>query len=274
MNPLNYWDHEPRARALMTREDVQKFIDFELMSKGVLKIEAPTLQEIVPVEIKTETFYKVQNGYYDVICFRTLEEANTFLTLHPFKSDYSYEAGSRLYYASPQTDLTIQPVSLATKADYMNALAQMKANQATETANAQLEKEFQESAKAMEDVTNGLFEDWHEQQATERRAQKIPETWNRYLAMSKHDPEIATQFLLKLFTAEDIQAAAGWLDPEAWDTAYPTCVKACEDSQSDEKEQPEPGGPGSQRLRPFPEEILADSLKNAPVVGGEIDLQF
>ena len=217
---FNYWDNEPRQRALMTREDVAACIDYELMTKGILKVEAPILRPITPIELPTSTFFKVQGGMYDMLCFQTKEQAATCMALKPFKLNYSYECGAKSYYADPCEDLSVQSVQLASKADYLNGARIMKENKAAEEANAKAERMFADASKAMDEVTNGLFEDWMKRQSHEREAQQIKATWMKYLAMSQGNADIAATFLFKAFSEPEVQAAVDWLD-EDWGASNP-----------------------------------------------------
>ena len=220
MNPLRYWDYSPRQRALMPRDQVAGFIDFELMEQGVQKVETPTLRQLQPVEMATGTYFQVVSGYTDVAVFRTMEEAAAFCGLRPVKRDYNYECGNRYYYAEDLPDLTIKPVQLANEADYKNLVEVLRENKAVEEANEKAQREFKETCKIMDSASDGVFNDWADQQDEEGKNQRILSTWRRYLEMSQGNAYVATNFLLKVFTQGQISSAVEWLG-EDWTAAQP-----------------------------------------------------
>ena len=71
-----YWDYTERERSEMTEDQVTALLDVELMSKGVLKVVAPILNKIEPVDLPTETKYEAGG-----ILFVTVEQAQAFLAL-------------------------------------------------------------------------------------------------------------------------------------------------------------------------------------------------
>lgn len=217
---LNYWDYTPRQRALMSRDEVAQFIDFELMRKGVIKVETPILREVPDVEIKTTTFYSVgYNRIYsweDFIIVSTPEEAQTILGMKLFTKDSSYDCGHSRYYAKRADEAAVKPIELMTQEDFTAASKILKEQAAAISFNDTVQKEYDKNAKAMDEATSGMFDDWTEQQLEERKAQTILSTWKRYLGMCKGQWEIAAEFLVKAHTREDIQKAIDWLG-EAWD---------------------------------------------------------
>jgi hypothetical protein len=222
MPTFNYWSVSPRELALMTRERVSMCIDYELMEKGVIKVEQPAMRPIVPVTIETKPYYMVKtNSYNELCCFETMPEAEAMLGLHPVKRNYSYDCGAKVYYADNEDlALTIEIVQLASKADYMNAVKTMKENKAAEEANAKAQAEFATDAKSMDEVTNGLFDDWMHQQEVESKNQRILGIWKSYLKMSENDRRIATNFINRVFQPDEVKGAVEWLG-EAWDAPLP-----------------------------------------------------
>jgi len=218
---LNYWDIDPRARALMTREQVESHLDYELASRGVLKAVEPVLLPIQPVEIPTATYYKVQaDGYVDLCVFKTAEQAHAFVALEPMGMDYSYEAGPRVRHAKVYNSLSVESVPLATQADYTNALSILRENKAASDANEKAQKTFEEDCRAMDNATSEVWSDWQDQQGLERQYQRVLATWKDYLKLTGGDTGIALNFMFKVFTAQAIHDAREWLG-EDWDAPEP-----------------------------------------------------
>ena len=76
-----YWDLSERERAELSREDVERYVDAELMLKGVLRVKPPVLAAEPEVPQPTKRFFSVTvRGQYNSrdhvgVVFETLEQA-------------------------------------------------------------------------------------------------------------------------------------------------------------------------------------------------------
>ena len=62
-----YWDLEEADRAKLTADQVEAFLNVELMEVGVTKPREPDLMEVEELTIETEEWFKVSwgPGIYD-----------------------------------------------------------------------------------------------------------------------------------------------------------------------------------------------------------------
>jgi hypothetical protein len=209
MNAPTYWDLTEAERAALTRDDVEKYVDFELMSKGVLKAKPLVLLAVPEVKLETSRFYVVQEGAYEYpsIAFRTEDDARAFLTLQPVKveRDFSTEAS----WAKSSAGTEIKSIELATEDSVTAAKARLKEASAAKAENDRRRQEHVEQARKVEQALRGLWEDWHECTAKDAQMRKIAETFAEYTTMTK-DPALAASFLRKVFTPAEIAEAETW----------------------------------------------------------------
>lgn len=204
-----YWDLTEAERAALTRDDVAKYVDFELMQKGVLKAKPLELLAVPEVKLDTARFYVIDEGRYDhaSIAFRTESDARTFLALRPVKveRDYSTEAS----WAKAIDATEIKSIDLATDDSVTAAKARLKEAAAAKSENDKRRREHEEQARKVEGALKHLWEDWHECTSRDARMRRIAETFAEYQAMAK-SPELAAAFLRKAFTAAEIIDAEKW----------------------------------------------------------------
>jgi len=214
-----YWNFSEKERAAMTRENVQAFIDVELMEKGVLKVEPPVLQEIQQVEVPTSVGYEVLYvGEYHSdtstgFAFTTPEQADAFVKLYPMKIDTKWEYGTQRFL-DPCRELKIQPITLPSVVEMSQMASILKANKAAKDANEKALENHRKAMKVVEDATKGLWDDWQECREKSRRCQKVADTRAEYLKLSGGDAEIAETFLKKVLDEDRIAEAAEWFATE------------------------------------------------------------
>jgi hypothetical protein len=212
-----YWDKSEKQRAAMTREQVQAYLDVELMEKGVVKIERPTLQELEPVKVPTTRMYEVQHkGDYrndsTGWCFATAEQAQAFIDTHPMKYERDWQTD--MHYAKPSDGMLIGPIDVPSQADWAMQKSRLEKNKAIKTANEALLKEYNAAIKASDDATSGVWEDWRACRETAAKNKKVLDTLAQYLTLCDGNQQIAENFLAKAFAPEAIDAARAWAGEE------------------------------------------------------------
>lgn len=214
MNNLStYWDLEPKTRAALSESDVQRYVDAELMLKGVLKVE-PLLTDPepdMPVLAKT-THFKLQG--FDAV-FATHEQAQQFAALKPQSSDCRYIGGGysesvKYLKRADDGDRQIVPIDLADADDVANAKAELERVAAIRQANEKKRQDHSKALKLQNDALEGLWADWHERRAEAARHRKLIDTYEAYCKTADGDTIVAARFLQKVFSVEQIKAAADW----------------------------------------------------------------
>lgn len=211
MSFSTYWDLEPKARAALSESDVQRYLDAELMLKGVLKVEPLQLdKEPAEPHLPTRTFYKLQG--FDAV-FDDSEKATQFAALLPVSSNYRYMSGysDSIKYVEPldTNDLQVVPIQLADADAVTAAKAELERCSAVKSANAALRVEYEKAIKLQNEALQGLWQDWHERRREAARHEKVVDTYSSYV-QTAGDHDIAAKFLLKVFSAEQIKEASEW----------------------------------------------------------------
>jgi hypothetical protein len=213
-----YWDHTEQERAGMSEEDVRKLLDFELMEKGVLRVAAPVIEDLVDVDLPKKTLYVVKHGsgHYGTeekigLFFSTLEQAQTFIDLKPMIRLHDYDTSKE--YAKTMREPSIIREEAANEQDVLDNRSMLTANKERKQRNAKATQDYEVAARAMEKTLEGVWADWHACKAKASEAQKVIDTLDEYKRLTGGNTELAKTFLAKAFTPERLVAAEEWAHP-------------------------------------------------------------
>jgi len=212
MSFSTYWDLEPKSRAALSEADVQRYLDAELMLKGVLKVEPLDLdpQPEMP-DMAPRTYYKA--SAFDAL-FTTAEDALAFARLKPLREhsewlgNYAYGSVKHVEAAEPE-GLTVVTVALPSKDSVLSAKAELERVAALKLANEKKREEHKKAVKLQNEALAGLWDDWHARRAESRQHQKVIDTYEAYV-QTAGDHDVAAKFLLKVFSVEQIKDANEW----------------------------------------------------------------
>ncbi len=213
-----YWDLSERKRSELTSEQVEAMLSVELMEKGVVRVEAPKLEEVTDVQVAGTQYYEVEFGagsYKEStkFCFATMDQARAFVDACPIEieSDYSTDYKN---YAKPCRGLGIKIVNLPDEAAFINAKAALVKQAETKKANKVLTDAYQVDLNKVREASNGVWEDWRQCQYDARQYQKVLDTKKEYDELCKGDENLSRKFLAKAFDKETIEAAEKWFGVE------------------------------------------------------------
>lgn len=221
-----YWDYTPQERAELTEDQVNSLLDVELMTKGVKKPVPPVLVEIPksPLGEKVKKFSVHYHGRYgseraDAV-FNTLEQAQAFIDLCPSFQTFDYEVGSEMNYLKPMTESKIAAEEFYS-IEQINAFrSELKNRKAKTEANEKAQADFIAACKKSEEITKGVWTDWHEWLNHKRELQQIVNTYAEYTALSGGDVNVALNFLTKTYTSEKVDEAREWFP-----STFPVCTE-------------------------------------------------
>lgn len=216
MNMITYWDLEPKTRAALSEADVQRYLDAELMLKGVLKVDPPTFDDVPDVpKVERATWCRVQG--FDAV-FATAELAQRFIDLSPRSTDTKrfgndWRAQETIECLEASKPLEVVTVALASETAAESHRATLEKRAAARSANEKRRDEYNKAIKLQNEALKGLWDDWHEQRAEATQHRKVVETFESYVKTAG-DREVAAKFLLKVFTPEQVGAASEWMGVE------------------------------------------------------------
>ena len=141
-----YWDRSDKERAELTADEVKLFLDAELMTKGVLKIDPPILRKVDKLpDFKKVQIYVVkgrqQYGEQDVLGFATMEEAEAFVKLNPLHIESDWHMGRDRHFGRPITELSIELRSFYDYQDLLVNKSLLQKNSESEEANDKATKD-------------------------------------------------------------------------------------------------------------------------------------
>ncbi len=217
-----FWDLEEKERAALTREEVERCLDAELMTKGVLKVAPLALDEEPTIdELATSTYYWV-DGFPHVL-FTTTEAASAFVALKPAQLGSEYLCGDyrqSVKFAKPSEDTDINQVSVASQDSFVQRRSDLEKRAAIRTSNEKRREEYDRDSKAQAKVLDGVWEDWARCRRVEEGHRRVVATFNDYVKTAG-DEYTAARFLGKVFTFEQIDEARTWCGVAIPDPDFP-----------------------------------------------------
>lgn len=202
-----YFDLTEKERAALTREDVERYIDVELMRVGVLRVE-PLMLEPEPEEpeIPRHGFARVGD-----LAFNNVEDARSFLVLKPRKIGRYYIGGgyyNSVAYTDALDSTIVEVVELATKDGLEEVKVALDARGAVQAENRKRRDEHDKAMKAQNEALEGMWSDWYRCKREDGGHRKVVETFESYRKLADGDADMAARFLHKMFTRQAIEDAA------------------------------------------------------------------
>lgn len=202
-----YWNLEEKERAALTREEVEKFLDAELMTKGVLKVLALRLDpEPEIVEPAATTYYQVGS-----VAFSTAKAAEDFIKLAPISIDTKYIGGGWRTSVSVASPIVGSPTELrvVSPSEYADRRNDLEKRETIRVSNEKAREEHAKASKAQDSVLSGVWEDWARCREVDAGHRRVVSTFREYVAVAG-DELTAAKFLAKAFTVAQIAEAAKW----------------------------------------------------------------
>jgi len=212
MSFATYWDLEPKTRAALSEADVQRYLDAELMTKGVLKVEEYLLEvepEVPPLE--RAIWYRVAG--FDPV-FATAELAQKFIDLQPRATDTKrigsdWRSQESIEHIEPAKPLEVTTVSLASEVAIEQQRGLFEKRAAVRASNRTKVETYEKAIKVQNEALSGLWEDWHARRREAAQHRKVVDTYAAYV-QTAGDHDVAAKFLLKVFSEEQIKDASDW----------------------------------------------------------------
>lgn len=223
-----YWDFTEQERAALTDEQVRELCKLELMGEGIIPPSYPGPAPERPVVDEPKvTVYQVtwKAGYTtESLCFEDREQALEAMKLRPVNIDHDYTADVDSLRPLSESSMGEREVyKVFDKESYSSQLNEYRS--AKERHDKEV-AEYNDDKKAADRCCEGLWEDYHEQCATLRKAKRVAERFAEYVQTCDGDRRIAAKFLEKAFEPEEIQQANEWADAGAPVVVEPVTAEA------------------------------------------------
>lgn len=208
-----YWDLTEAERAALSQEDVQRYVDAELMLKGVLKVRPLVLEdEPAMPEPKTVLFVVQAKGRYNnfdpIAAFTTRDAAEAYVRLAPMRiaEEYVASGADNIDVVRPVEGLQVVQKAVFSEAEKDGLNAEIKRAAAVRATNKQRADEYGRAVRAQEEALKGLWEDWATVREKFAKLREVAVTFADY-ERTAGDPELAAKFLAKVYDEELIAEA-------------------------------------------------------------------
>ena len=211
-----YWDLTDAEKANLTREQVEQFVAAELMTHGVVKVEPPKYEDEPIAPRSDATCFRIRerdkHNAFDV-AFATVEQAQAFLKLNPIAVDSIWTGGRSVPFTRPLENAEIYQAETFSKAQVDASRATIEMSAKAKERNEVLAREYEKELRAQQEVLEGMWSDWREQQAKAARLRRVIDTFADYKTTAG-DSDLAAKFLHKAFPSAIIDEAASWYGVE------------------------------------------------------------
>lgn len=208
-----YWDLSEAERGMLTSDDVQKYVDAELMLKGVLKVKPLVLEPVPPCpEPDTRLFFVRFAGKYgrtdSQVAFTTIEAAKAFVALRPVSLSSEYLDGTSVTFSKESSDPEIAEVPTFTEDAKNTASAALRRSAAIKAANEKRSDEYAAAVRTQEKALEGLWDDWSTHREAAAKLRAVADTFEDYKRTAGGDEVLAASFLEKVYPSTLIAEAA------------------------------------------------------------------
>lgn len=213
----DYWDLSEEDRAALTQEQVDRYADYELMAKGVLRVSTLELEPVPEVPEPTHTFYRISRDAWHKldIAFRSAEDAAKFLALDPVLVESNYYGGRTSVESAKALgkDATISAHKLRSEEESSAVLTTVKRAAEITASNDKRREEHEKAVRAQESALVDMWTDWRKCRDRGAYLKRIVKTYDEYCETAGN-AVTAAKFLLKAFVREEIEAASKWCSVE------------------------------------------------------------
>jgi mRNA-degrading endonuclease YafQ of YafQ-DinJ toxin-antitoxin module len=227
-----YWDLSEKERSELTIEQVDSFLEFELMEQGVTKVDEPVLLPVDIAPVQTQLGYALKHTYSkSSVAYRTPEAAAAALK-DAFWLEHQYIAGDYSDIDSGNA-ISVESIRYVTQADYLATKSQNDKAAANKKVNDKAQDDYKIAARAVENALSGVWEDYRDCQSKAYRLQRVVDTWKEYLRLCEDNVTTAAKFLAKAFKSDEITAACDWFGLEIPDANAPQPVAAAAPTEAE-----------------------------------------
>lgn len=205
-----YWDLNEEDRGNLTESEVGKFVDAELMLKGVLKVtplEFVAVPDMPAPSVHVHVVRCGKNRYEEIqVAFATDEQALAFAALRPMAIRQAYINGDYVHYVETIDAPEIIQTHHYTAAEAVALRADFERATAAKATNAKRTEAWNDATRKQSDALKGLWEDWHLCREKAAKLRQIRATFDEYKRIAGAD-DIAATFLAKVYSPAEIGEA-------------------------------------------------------------------
>jgi hypothetical protein len=209
----SYWDLEEHERARLTREEVEQYEAFELMSKGVPPLEELRVEDVPALPPPSRQYAKAKIGtvelYFDTMAdVEVLQKMAPKIQCHQYLND-GWSGPSVEYvkdFGSPEGSA----VRMYSEEEVERHKVELQKSKSIEERNKKARDRYDRAIKDRNEALAGMWSDWTTVRTRSEHLSKIGATYEDYVKTCSGDKKLAYSFLLKAFDEDDIKTAEEW----------------------------------------------------------------
>ena len=206
-----YWDLSEAERAELSDQDVERYIDAELMTKGVLRARTVELVTEPSLPEPDRLLYVIGSDYHSTdIGFLTFDAAAQ-AQRQSVRIGAEYINGQYLAVAVSLEDGHIKETRVHSPDTIRDARGAFEKATAAKAENERRRATYERQRESERKALEGLWDDWHRCRSKAVHMRRIVDVFGEYKRIAGRD-DVAGQFLLKAFERGEVIEAAEWCD--------------------------------------------------------------
>jgi hypothetical protein len=174
MSMDRYWDLETKEKAALTTEQIERFLQIDMMENGIEPAIKPDLRPVPEAPNPSVTMFEC-GGIY----FETAALAREFASLKPYRSDYDYKIGYEFTTTKP-LKTSINEVYFYSDSQLMQCREALLEAKGAREHNAAENNRYEKQTENISLASEHLYADYYEACAKIRKAEKIVGMYNEY----------------------------------------------------------------------------------------------
>lgn len=210
-----YWDLSEKARAALSRSQVQEFASAELMTAGVLSAGQLELVDEPEMPEPDDVVYVLNRGYHQgSVAWATQDQAGQSAAgARGELAELSYgawEHAVKIDFVKPLENLAVQAVPVYSQARRDEMAGLIKTAAEAKAENKKRRVVHAEAEKAEKTALFGMWDDWSDCCEVDRRVGGVLATRDEYVTMLDGDDAKAREFLVKAYDQRMVEQAEAW----------------------------------------------------------------
>ena len=195
----------------LTDEDVERFVEIEAASEGIVPVPAPGPAPVAPKIDASVVAYKVGD-----LTFMDQEEAGQVASMSSTrKTAYDYTgAGYNYEWLEPTDNVGVRTVRFYSEVDVRMMKRDLRLYEERKEAHAAEVKEYEKYTKSLEDVRAAVLAPVQEARMAAERLRRAREVYAGHLALAEGSRAIAANFFRKAYEGSPELIVAVLREPE------------------------------------------------------------
>ena len=189
----SYTEYTKKELAVLTQEDIETLISYELAKQGVKPVMKPVMQPVPEVNINPEVEVYESAG----IIFGKMADAIEFLRMERYEEEYEYGGiGDQYKWLRNPLEYKqgFQPVRYYSKAQIESVRETLMEIKRVNQINDKAQREWVEYLKSTASIREEVLDAYREAQTLMKDIEDAKRAYSHYLSLAEGDEKIAKNF--------------------------------------------------------------------------------